>query len=50
DWPSDGRIYAAELQNSFTVGELLGGGENPLAGTEVTWGAQYRTDIVSSDR
>ncbi len=42
DWPSDGRLIAAEIQNRFT---LL-----PLRGTEVTWGVQARRDMVSSDR
>ena len=50
DWPSDGRLYAAELQNNFTVSELIGGDGNPLADTEVVWGGQIRRDIVSSDR
>jgi iron complex outermembrane receptor protein len=42
DWPSDGQLYAAELQNNFIVGALQG--------TRVVWGGQYRYDIVSSDR
>jgi iron complex outermembrane receptor protein len=42
DWPSDGQLYAAELQNNFRV--------MPLLNTQVTWGGQYRHDIVSSDR
>lgn len=42
DWPSDGRMMTAELQNNFTV--------TPLRGTEITWGAQYRRDVVSSER
>jgi len=42
DWPSDGRIWAAEFQNNFTVA--------PLRGAEVTWGGQFRRDVVSSDR
>jgi len=42
DWPSDGQLYAAEIQNNFRV--------MPLLNTQFTWGAQYRHDIVSSDR
>jgi outer membrane receptor for ferrienterochelin and colicins len=42
DWPSDGQLYAAEVQNNFRV--------LPLLNTQVTWGGQYRHDIVSSDR
>jgi outer membrane receptor for ferrienterochelin and colicins len=42
DWPSDGRLWAAEIQNNFNLA--------PLRGTRVTWGAQLRRDVVSSDR
>jgi outer membrane receptor for ferrienterochelin and colicins len=42
DWPSDGRLYAAEFQNNF---RLL-----PLLNTQFVWGAQYRQDVVSSKR
>jgi outer membrane receptor for ferrienterochelin and colicins len=42
DWPSDGRMYAAELQNNFEVPSLLN--------TRFVWGAQYRNDVVSSKR
>ncbi|HEX8905604.1 MAG TPA: TonB-dependent receptor, partial [Longimicrobiaceae bacterium] len=42
DWPSDGQLYAAEVQNNFRV--------RPLLNTQFTWGGQYRHDIVSSDR
>lgn len=42
DWPADGRLMAAELQNNFTLA--------PLADTRVVWGAQVRKDRVSSDR
>jgi len=42
DWPSDGRMYAAEFQNNFRLPALLN--------THFVWGAQYRRDIVSSDR
>lgn len=42
DWPSDGRIYAAEIQNNFRLPALLN--------THLVWGAQYRRDVVSSER
>ena len=41
DWPSNGRLYGAELQTRYTV--------EPLK-TDFVWGAQYRHDVVSSDR
>jgi outer membrane receptor for ferrienterochelin and colicins len=42
DWPSDGRMYAAEVQGSYDVALLRN--------TAVVFGAQYRNDVVSSDR
>jgi iron complex outermembrane receptor protein len=42
DWPSNGQIYAAEVQNNFRVA--------PLLNTKVIWGGQYRHDVVSSER
>jgi iron complex outermembrane receptor protein len=42
DWPSDGRMYAAEVQGNYAV--------RPLLNTSVVFGAQYRDDVVSSDR
>jgi iron complex outermembrane receptor protein len=42
DWPSDGRMYAAELQHNVSIPQLLG--------TELVWGGQWRQDEVSSDR
>ena len=42
DWPSDGQLYAAEVQNNFRVSQLLN--------TRVIWGGQLRHDRVSSDR
>lgn len=42
DWPADGRLMAAEIQNNFTL--------SPLASTRFVWGAQVRRDKVSSDR
>jgi iron complex outermembrane receptor protein len=42
DWPSDGRMYAAEAQGNYTV--------QPLLNTSFVFGAQYRRDQVSSAR
>jgi outer membrane receptor for ferrienterochelin and colicins len=42
DWPSNGRLYAAEAQHNFRLPQLLN--------TAITWGAQYRRDVVSSER
>jgi outer membrane receptor for ferrienterochelin and colicins len=42
DWPSDGRLVAAELQHNLYLPALLN--------THVVFGAQYRRDMVSSDR
>jgi iron complex outermembrane receptor protein len=42
DWPSDGRLYAAEIQGNYTVA--------PLLNTTVVFGGQYRDDVVSSKR
>jgi outer membrane receptor for ferrienterochelin and colicins len=42
DWPSDGRMYAAEAQHNFRIPALLN--------SSVVWGAQFRRDVVSSDR
>jgi outer membrane receptor for ferrienterochelin and colicins len=42
DWPSNGRLFAAEVQNNFRVPAALN--------TQLVWGAQYRRDVVSSDR
>ena len=42
DWPSDGRMYAAEAQGNYTIPQLLN--------TSFVFGAQYRRDQVSSDR
>ncbi|HWK89007.1 MAG TPA: TonB-dependent receptor [Longimicrobium sp.] len=42
DWPSNGRMYAAELQYHSQVPMLLN--------TAIVVGGQYRSDVVSSDR
>ncbi|MGQ0814276.1 MAG: TonB-dependent receptor [Gemmatimonadota bacterium] len=41
DWPSDGQMYAAELQGNFVVPQLK---------SRLVLGTQFRNDIVSSDR
>jgi len=42
DFPAEGKLMAAEVQNTFVVPQL-----NSL---RLTWGGQYRHDIVSSKR
>ena len=42
DWPSDGRLYAAELQGNYLV--------PMLRNTSAIFGGQYRNDVVSSKR
>ena len=42
DWPSDGRMYAAEVQGNYGIPMLFG--------TSTVFGAQYRNDLASSDR
>ncbi|MGQ0648630.1 MAG: TonB-dependent receptor [Gemmatimonadaceae bacterium] len=42
DWPSNGRMYAAEAQGNYAIPALLN--------TAVVFGAQVRQDVVSSDR
>ena len=42
DWPSDGRMYAAEVQGNYQLPMLLN--------TTTVFGAQYRNDVVSSAR
>ena len=42
DWPSDGRLYAAEAQGNYVIA--------PLLHTTAVFGAQYRDDVVSSNR
>ncbi len=47
-FPGEGRVYAAEVQNNFTIGMLTRTGVDALDNTRVTYGAQYRHDRVSS--
>ena len=42
DWPSDGRLLAAEVQGNYIL--------EPLLNTAVVFGTQLRDDVVSSDR
>ncbi len=42
DFPAEGRLMAAEIQNTFAVPQLNG--------LRLTYGGQYRHDIVSSKR
>lgn len=42
DFPAEGRLMAAELQNTFVLDQLNG--------LRLTWGGQFRHDIVSSKR
>ena len=42
DWPSDGRMYAGEIQGNYAVPQLLN--------TAFVFGGQVRQDVVSSDR
>lgn len=41
DFPAEGKLGAAEIQNNFTA---------PVLGTRLTWGGQFRQDVVSSER
>ncbi|HEX2781915.1 MAG TPA: TonB-dependent receptor [Gemmatimonadaceae bacterium] len=41
DFPAEGNLNAAELQNNFVM---------PMSGTRLTWGGQFRRDVVSSKR
>lgn len=42
DFPAEGRLMAAEIQNTFVVPQVNG--------LRLTWGGQFRHDIVSSKR
>ena len=47
-FPGDGRVYAAELQNNFSIGMLGKTGASMIDNTHVTWGGQFRRDRISS--
>ena len=49
DWPSDGRMYAAEVQGNYTL-PVLGSSSSVLSSVSTVFGAQYRNDIASSHR
>ena len=42
DFPAEGKLMAAEIQNTFAISQLNG--------LRLTWGGQYRHDVVSSKR
>ena len=46
DFPAEGQLSAAEIQNTFTMPTILPG----VDGIRVTWGGQFRHDQVSSKR
>lgn len=47
-FPGDGRVYAAELQNNFSIGMLTRTGSTILDDTHITWGGQFRRDRIST--
>ena len=49
DWPSDGRMYAAEIQGNYTL-PVLGSTSNFLGSVSTVFGAQWRNDVASSKR
>ena len=48
DFPADGRLLAAEVQNNFTISMLAPTGVGALDNTRIVWGVQVRRDNVSS--
>lgn len=49
-FPGEGRVYAAEVQNNFSIGMLTQTGMTAIDNTLITYGFQSRRDQVSSDR
>lgn len=49
-FPGEGNVYAAEVQNNFSVGMLAQTGIAAIDNMLVTYGVQTRRDQVSSDR
>jgi iron complex outermembrane receptor protein len=47
-FPGDGRVYAAEVQNNFSVNSLVSTGISAIDNTHLTYGVQLRRDRVSS--
>ncbi len=50
DFPAEGNMTAAEVQNNFSVGMLAKTGMTALDNTHFIWGLQYRNDDVTSKR
>ncbi|MEK6611790.1 MAG: TonB-dependent receptor [Gemmatimonadota bacterium] len=50
DFPAEGNMTAAEVQNNFSVGMLTKTGITALDNTHFIWGVQYRNDDVTSKR
>ena len=48
DFPADGRLLAAEVQNNFTISMLGQTGVEAIDNTRLVWGVQTRQDNVSS--
>ena len=48
DFPADGRLLAAEVQNNFTISMLGQTGADAIDNTRIVWGIQSRKDNVSS--
>ena len=49
-FPGDGRVYAAEIQNNFSIGMLRQTGVSAIDNMHITYGVQSRRDRVSSYR
>lgn len=49
-FPGEGRVYAAEVQNNFSIAMLAQTGVTAIDNTLITYGAQFRRDQVSSKR
>ena len=50
DFPAQGDLMAAEVQNNFSVGMLAKTGITAIDNTHLIWGVQYRKDDVTSKR
>lgn len=49
-FPGEGRVYAAELQNNFSIAMLAQTGVAAIDNSLITYGVQSRRDQVSSNR
>ncbi|MBI3567218.1 MAG: TonB-dependent receptor [Gemmatimonadetes bacterium] len=47
-FPGDGRVYAAEVQNNFSIGMLTKTGNSVVDNSHITWGTQLRRDRIST--